>query len=186
MPERDRQQRFTQGPGAGPAGQPLYTTPGGHRRLCRRIEEARSAYASVCQSNEEAAGAGDSSVWHDNFAYEENQRQMHQLARRVRDLEGLLAGVAVVPLPTDAPETVRLGATVVVEPEPEGPEQRWFIAGYDDGNPALGRISYNSPLATALLGAQEGDRVAVRAARGRRFFEVVEILAPGTEDEAAQ
>ena len=77
-------------PNHAPSQRSYYLTPAGRGRLRRRIEEARLAYLTVCASNGDAAGAGDSSVWHDNFAYEENQRQMHQLARRVSTLEEVL------------------------------------------------------------------------------------------------
>ncbi len=73
-----------------------YLTPAGRVRLRHRIHEARLAHEAICASNGEAAEAGDSSVWHDNFAYEENQRQMHQLARRVRTLEEILTSAAEV------------------------------------------------------------------------------------------
>ena len=162
---------------------PLYTTPGGRQRLIARIDAARAAYCRVCDSNEDAAGAGDSSVWHDNFAYEENQRQMHQLARRVRDLELQLATSRVVPLPTEAPETARLGAAVTVEFEDDGSVQRWFLAGFDDGEPAAGRLSYNSPLGRALLGAEVADERLLRLERRVRRFEVVDIEAPTARDD---
>ena len=152
----------------------IYLTPGGHRRLVEQIEEARRAYREVCGSNEEAAGAGDSSVWHDNFAYEENQRQMHQLARRVRDLEAQLAAARVVPLPDAAPEVVCLGALVTVLIDATE-KQRWFIAGFDDGDAAVGRLSYNSPLGEAVLGSEEGDTLDLVLRGTRRRVEVVSI-----------
>ena len=67
----------------------IVTSRAGYQRLLDTLQAAKRRYDVVCASNEEAAGAGDSSVWHDNFAYEDNQRQMHQLARRVRDLQHL-------------------------------------------------------------------------------------------------
>ncbi len=136
-------------------------TPGGLRRLEERLQRARAAYFKVCASNEEAAGAGDSSVWHDNFAYEENQRQMHMLARRVRSIERLKARVEVVPLARN-PERVCVGCTVVVEWPATGERRRFLVAGYDDGDLVGHRIAYNAPLGRALIGAEEGDERAVR------------------------
>ena len=159
-----------------------YTTPGGYRRLKERLEKAREAYFRVCASNEEAAGAGDSSVWHDNFAYEENQRQMHQLARRVRDLEALLGRIEVVRLRPTAPDTVRIGSRVRFRFDEDDQDQVLFIAGYDDGDPAQHRISYNSPLARALMGSQEGDLVTFRVGGRIREVEVLEILPPPPEE----
>jgi len=39
------------------------------REAYRELDEtSRAAYFTVCESNKDAAGAGESSVWHDNFA----------------------------------------------------------------------------------------------------------------------
>jgi transcription elongation GreA/GreB family factor len=155
----------------------LYTTPRGLERLRTRLAQARAAYFAVCDSNGEAADAGDSSVWHDNFAYEENQRQMHQLARRVRELETSIERVTVVPASQEAPEAVQLGCAVRVRFDDGDEEQTWFLAGWADGEPARGRISYLSPLGRALVGARVGESRPLVIAGERRELEILEILA---------
>ena len=144
------------------------TTPAGLRRTERRLQAAKDHYADICATNEDAAGAGDTSVWHDNFAYEENQRQMHAAARRVRDMQKVLATMVLV-RPPAAPAHVIVGTRVTLE-DAEGKTQTWAITGYEDGEPREGRISYTAPLAAALLGAEEGD-----LRRYRRHGEVVEV-----------
>jgi len=160
-------------------------TPNGIRRLRQRIAKARAAYKEVCDSNEDAAGSGDSSVWHDNFAYEENQRQMHQLAKRVRDLEVVLAAAVVVPSDERRLDQVRVGTWVSCQDDRTPNPRRFFIAGYDDGEPSLGRISYNSPMGRHLMGAQEGDVLEVFLAGRRTELEVLEVSA-GPEPGEAQ
>ena len=64
----------------------VYLTPAGRKRLAERINATRAAYLARSAENPDALQSGDSSGWHDNFAFEENMRQMHQLARQVRDL----------------------------------------------------------------------------------------------------
>ena len=157
-------------------------TPAGARRVRARIEDARAQYLAVCASNEEAAGAGDSSVWHDNFAYEENQRQMHQLARRVRDLEALLARARVVDLPVSAPEGVRLGTVITFDPVDAGPSRRLLLTGMDDGRLSAGRVAYNSPLGQALVGLEIGDVIELGLNGQRAEYEITG-LRPATEAE---
>jgi transcription elongation GreA/GreB family factor len=147
-----------------------------------RLRKAEAAYDEVVSSNPEAAEAGDSSVWHDNFAYEENQRQMHQWSRRVRDLRELLAHLHVVH-PGPEPRSVAVGCEVVVLDAATSSPARYVIAGYDDGDPARRRISYNSPLGKALLGASVGEVRTVQAAGGERELEVLSIAA-AQEDRA--
>jgi len=167
---------------AQPEASRVYLTPGGVLRLRRRITETRAAYMEVCADNEAAAESGDSSVWHDNFAYEENQRRMHQLARRVRDLEETLARVQVAPVDVSPPETVRVGARVRLAWDDGRPEQLLFIAGYEDGDPEAGRIGYTAPLARALVGAEEGDTRVVGNGGRARAVEAVEILGAPEEE----
>ncbi|GMV39011.1 MAG: hypothetical protein AMXMBFR64_07270 [Myxococcales bacterium] len=156
-------------------------TPGGVRRLQRRLADARAAYRATCDDNPAAAEAGDSSVWHDNFAYEENQRRMHWQARQVRDLEGLLGRAAVVQPVPEAPICVTVGSRVIFSTDGE-PQTVW-IAGWDDGDPARGRVSYNSPLGRALIGAEVGEVRELRVGSAVREIEVVHIDVTAAEDD---
>ncbi|MCA9547133.1 MAG: GreA/GreB family elongation factor [Myxococcales bacterium] len=133
----------------------LPTTPAGLRRLNQRLAAARQRYLDICADNEDAAGAGDTSVWHDNFAYEENQRQMHAAARTVRDLEHLLRRMQVVH-PVERPSQATVGTEVTFSDE-DGEEHRWILGGYEDSDPAEGRVAYTTPLGQALMGARPGE-----------------------------
>lgn len=159
-----------------------WTTLRGHKRLQQRLEEARARYFEICADNEAAAGSGDSSVWHDNFAYEENQRQMHQYARKVRDLENLLAQIRLVPVTSEVPPTVRVGSFVRIAIPQEHREQTLFIAGYEDGDPQQLRVSYTTPMAKALMGKSEGDSIELNLAGKKRSIELLELLPPPEEE----
>lgn len=161
----------------------IFLTQAGVHRLRGRIAESRAAYLAVCADNEAAAQAGDSSVWHDNFAYEENQRQMHRLSRRVRDLEELLGRAKVVPACPQAPARVQLGAQVRVRYLEEEREVTLFIAGYDDGDPQAGRISYTAPLALRLVGAEPGEVRPLREGGRSRQIEIVAVLPAPTGEQ---
>ncbi len=154
----------------------IYLTPKGVERLYDRIAAARAAYRAVCDDMPAALESGDTSGWHDNFAFEENQRQMHQLARRVHELEGLLTRVTVVEPLDVPPDQVRIGS--VVTWSVEGGEPRTLcIAGYEDGDPKAGRVSYESPLAQQLLGAAIGDVRKVHVGGAPREVEILDIGA---------
>lgn len=158
----------------------LYTTPAGARRLRFRLSEALARYDEVVAGNPEAAESGDNCVWHDNFAYEESQRQMHALGRRVRDLRHVISRTVVVS-PPPAPERVGVGTRVeLVFPE-TGATESWVIAGHEDGDPKAGRLSYTSPLGHALLGAEVGDER--RITRDRKPATIcIEAINTATEE----
>ena len=158
----------------------IHLTPGGFRRLQSRIAAARRDYFAACAETEVAAESGDTSVWHDNFAFEENTRQKHQLARRVKDLEAMAASARVHELPRGEPTAVRLGTVVTLLYE-DDTESTWFLAGWDDGDPETGRVAYNSPLGRALIGKAVGDEVRWGPSEAPRKAEVVAITAGTTQ-----
>lgn len=156
-----------------PGDGPLYTTEGGRRRFLARIAKARADYDAVAATNGDAAEAGDNSVWHDNFAYEENQRLMHQCARRVRDLESAAQRMLVVTAP-ERLDRVTVGCAVSLEDE-SGRAERVVVGGYEDSDTTLRRVAYTAPLARVLLGAREGDVRTVRVGDRTRELTIVAI-----------
>lgn len=161
-------------------GPRLLTTAEGQRRAASRLKHVRDAYDAVCASNGAAAEAGDNSVWHDNFDYEENQRQMHQLARRHRDLEDAMRRMEVVAAPRD-PVQVCFGCAVIVETS-DGRTERLVIGGYDDGDADLHRIAYTAPLAQALMRAEPGEVRTFTAGGRERELTVLAIEAAHSEE----
>ena len=71
-------------------------------------------------------------------------------------------------------DRVYFGATVTVADE-SGTERTVSIVGVDELDLARGRVSWISPIATALLKASVGDTVTMRTPRGREELEVLAI-----------
>ncbi len=163
---------------------PYLTTPGGIARMGAKLRETRARYLEICRSNEEAAGAGDSSVWHDNFAYEENQRLMYQNARRIAEVEQSLQRLRVVALGGAGPEAATVGVVVRFLYDDEEEESQYFLAGWDDGDPAQRRISYNSPLGQALVGRGLDDGFELRSKGGKRAGVVVGLRWVTEQEDA--
>jgi transcription elongation factor GreA len=151
-----------------------FTTAAGLRRTRSRLEQAIAAYKAVVDTNPEAAEAGDNCVWHDNFAFEENQRQMHQWARRVHDLRVLVQRLEVIS-PDPSPSAVVVGSRVEVLDERTGRETGYVIAGYDDGELREGRLAYNAPLGAGLLGAKVGETREIQLAGAVRELTILSI-----------
>jgi transcription elongation factor GreA len=149
-------------------------TPDGMERLQQRLERTLHEYRAVCDDNPAALESGDSSGWHDNFAFEENQRQMQRLALRIRELQRLLERAEVVPPLAREPARVIIGASVVYTLD-DGEARRAWICGYNDGDPRQGRLSYNSPLGRALIGMEPGEARQVTVAGRELTLELLEI-----------
>jgi transcription elongation GreA/GreB family factor len=80
------------------------------------------------------------------------QRDLRYWSERRRTAE-----VITAPVPTGK---VRFGSSVSLRKR-DGQDIRYQIVGEDEADPAVGRISYVSPIARLLIGAAVGDVVAL-------------------------
>ncbi len=71
-------------------------------------------------------------------------------------------------------DRVRFGARVTVMGV-EGNERTYLICGVDEAEPAIGAVSWISPIAKGLIGHQVGDEVTLRLPRGGEVLEIVDI-----------
>lgn len=163
----------------------FYVTAAGLLAIRARLESARAAFKSVCDDNPAARESGDSSVWHDNFAFEENQRLMHVLAARIRELEQELARADVVPRLDAAPARAVIGARVSYRVEGERNVRECTLVGHGEGRPEARHVAYDSPLGAALLGATVGDEVEVVLGGRARPASIVAIEAGEPASAAA-
>ncbi len=74
--------------------------------------------------------------------------------------------------PPRSPDAVRFGVTVTLELE-DGSRREFRVVGEDEADPSQGRISWVSPLATALIGAKLGDAVTFQG----RHAEIVRLVS---------
>ena len=147
-------------------------TPGGFRRLNDELAqlwkvERPAMVATVAW----AAGNGDRS---ENGDYIYGKRRLREIDRRIRWLSKSLDSAVVVDNSTRAPNRVFFGATVTFTTD-TGDSRTITIVGTDELDTGGERVSWRSPLATALLKAKVGDSVTVRTPRGPERIEVDEI-----------
>jgi transcription elongation factor GreA len=102
------------------------------------------------------------------------ERQSH-IETRIRVLEDKLARAQVIDPSGSEPDAVRFGLTVVLLDAETDEEVTYTLVGEDEADASEGRISFNSPIARALLGRSVDDAVTVRVPKGTREFEIREI-----------
>ncbi|MCO4744531.1 MAG: GreA/GreB family elongation factor [Proteobacteria bacterium] len=153
-------------------GTPNFITINGLELLRRELDYLqRTLRPETAVEVRVAAEQGDRS---ENAAYLFGKRKLRDIDSRLRFLIGRLGNIIQVDPATQTGPEVKFGATVVVEDE-EGEQQTWTIYGEDEIDVESGVISWKSPLAKALLGKVEGDDAIVKAPRGDREFEVIEV-----------
>jgi transcription elongation factor GreA len=128
---------------------------------------------NVIKAIAEARGHGDLS---ENAEYHAAREQQGFIEGRINEIESKLANAEIID-PTTLPNTGRVvfGATVELEDQDEGNRVVYQIAGEDEADIRLGRISITSPIARALVGKSQGDVVDVTAPGGTRSFEIVTV-----------
>lgn len=72
--------------------------------------------------------------------------------------------------------TFAFGRTAEVRDEQSDRVHTWTIVGATEADVTAGRLSVESPVAQALLGASDGDVVAVATPRGTRRYRVERLL----------
>ena len=72
-------------------------------------------------------------------------------------------------------DKVGFGSSVVLSDRESGRELRYTLVSAVDANAAEGKLSFESPVGQALVGAKAGDVVELRTPRGARTLEVVSI-----------
>lgn len=156
-----------------PAGTRNYITPAGFRRLREELQHLmRVERPEVVKTVAWAAGNGDRS---ENGDYIFGKRRLREIDRRIRFLSKRLEQSEVVdPARRREADRVFFGATVTYAGA-DNVERTVSIVGVDEVDPARGRVSWLSPLARALLRAEEGDTVQVRTPAGAEPIDVVRI-----------
>ena len=99
------------------------------------------------------------------------QTRLLILNQRIAQLEQSLQSAEIVAPPEVDREMVRFGATIVVR-RSNGDEDEYRIVGVDEIDLDRGWVSWLSPIARALQGAQVGERVRFKFPSGEEELEI--------------
>ena len=121
----------------------------------------------------EARAQGDIT---ENAEYEAARERQGFIEGRIIELEAKLANAQVIdPALLDDDGRVVFGSTVELLDTAGRETVTYQVVGEDEANIKLGKISYSSPIAKALIGKSEGDVVEVRTPGGVKEFEIVGV-----------
>jgi transcription elongation factor GreA len=138
--------------------------------LARLEGEGRQAMARRISAAREHGDLKENAEYH---AAKEDQAH---LETRISRLAERLRNARVVEAPVDA-DRVHFGSTVVVVDEATGRESTFTLVGPTEADLKTGRLSAESPMAQALMGAAPGDVVEVDAPRGPRRWRIERLGA---------
>ena len=121
----------------------------------------------------EARAQGDLS---ENAEYDAAKDRQGFVEGRIQEIEGKLADCEVIDV-TKLNNTgkVVFGTTVtLIDPKTER-RVVYQIVGEDEADVKLGKISYTSPVARAMMGKEEADNIVVKAPSGDIAYEIDKV-----------
>lgn len=126
----------------------------------------------VAERLKEAISFGDLS---ENSEYEEAKNEQAFVEGRILELEHMIKNSKVVDEKQHSKKVVEIGTKVTIKSEKGKEEMEITIVGATEADPFNDRISNESPMGMALMGAKKGDTVVVDAPSGKASYEVMKL-----------
>ena len=126
----------------------------------------------VAQKIKEAREQGDLS---ENAEYDAAKDEQRDIEARIEDIEKILKNAEVVVEEEVELDKISIGCKVKILDVEENEELEYKIVGSTEANSLKGKISNESPVGKALLGAKIGDVVKVETHVGELEYKVLEI-----------
>ncbi len=157
------------------AEQPVLITRAGLERLKAELEvlvNERRPY--IAERIRQARELGDLS---ENAEYSAARHEQSLMEGRILSLEAMIRNAVVIEDQERHEGIVELGTTVRFQDQ-DGVEETYTIVGPAEADPVHGRISYESPIGSCLVGHAVGDEVGIKTPDGSSTVKILEI-GPG-------
>ena len=144
-------------------------TAAGKAELEAELEQLKTeGRVDIAEKLKVARSYGDLS---ENSEYDEAKSEQAKIEARIQELEFQLKNAVIID--NTASDKVSMGSKVTVLRD--GQKFVYEIVGFSQSNPSQGKISDESPVGKALIGAAVGEKVVVEAPIGNLEFEIKSI-----------
>ena len=151
----------------------IKVTEDGLKKLKDELETLKTeGRADIAEKIKVARGYGDLS---ENSEYDEAKNEQAKIEARIVEIEAMLKNVEIIEDVKGDGKTVVIGIKVKALDMEFDEECEYVIVGSTEADPAIGKISDESPLGKALIGKTIGDEVIVDAPAGELKFKILEI-----------
>ena len=149
----------------------IVVTHEGLKKLEEELNNLRTVKRKeVADKIKVARGYGDLS---ENSEYDEAKSEQAKIEARITELEYQIDHAEIIDI-EDA-DAVSIGKKVTVKRLSDGAQAVYEIVGFAQSDPANGKISDESPVGKALVGAKAGETVTVEAPIGNLEYEILNI-----------
>lgn len=149
-------------------------TADGLLKLKEELEELKSnGRLEVAEKIKQARAFGDLS---ENSEYDEAKNEQAQMELRIIQLENMLKNAKVIDESEMTAGVVSLGCKVLVHDFDFDEDVEYYIVGSAESDPAKNRISDESPIGKALIGAKENETITVTIPSGDEIkFKILKV-----------
>ena len=110
----------------------------------------------------------------ENSEYDDAKTEQAFIEGRIMTLEKMLRNAKVID-DSEVKDRVSLGSTVVLKDIEYGEEEEYTIVGSAEADPAVNKISNESPVGSAVLGQKKGSIVEVTVPAGVLRYQILDI-----------
>lgn len=121
---------------------------------------------------EKIAGAKELGDLSENFEYQESKEEQGMNEARISQLENQIHDVVVIDAARGA-SSIGIGTMFIAQVA--GEKKAFTMVGSNEADPLNGKISNESPIGLAFLGAKTGDVVSIDVPSGTMKYKIVEL-----------
>jgi len=142
----------------------LLITPDGLKKLKEDLDELQTVRRrEVAQRIKEAREFGDIT---ENSEYDDAKNEQAMLEQRIAQMEERVRRATVIDEKALDTGSVQVGVRVHVKDQKTGDSRKFQLVGSAEANPALDKLSHESPIGKALMGKKRGEVVSIEVPRG--------------------
>jgi transcription elongation factor GreA len=148
-------------------------TPEGYRRLKEEIE-----YLSTKKREEVADRIKESRYFGDiseNSEYDDAKNEQAMLEQRIFQLQDKLRSAIVIDADSVSTEVVGIGTKVTLQDVRKGDVLQYALVGSAEADPTDHKLSNESPVGRAIMGAKPGQIVTVSVPQGKTKLKIIAI-----------
>ena len=139
--------------------------------LTKELDDLRTVRRrEVAEQLEYARSLGDLS---EIAEYQEAREMQAAVEERIGKLESILKNAKIVR--SSKSDTASMGATVLVQKIGGGDKHSYTIVGVEEADILQGKVSYHSPLGSALMGKKKGDEFSFHTPRGTLKYKILKV-----------
>jgi len=152
--------------------QEIYLTSEGAAKLKAELEELKGPKRDeMARRLRSAIQMGDLS---ENADYHKAKEDQGFMEGRIQELEYLLKNARIIDASGVQTDTIQVGSRVTVQ-EGDYPAETYYLVGATEADPRNGKISNESPIGQALLGAHVNDEVTANTPGGEIKLKILKI-----------